>query len=120
MDRTMQNIRPLLIKALPQGEYREKLINLFIEKFRAKVDGQQIINLAVPVYDKHFSHEEIKGLIKFYETPLGQKAISELPRTASELSEAGAQWGDKLGRVCMSEVLAENPDLAEAIKAAGK
>ena len=35
MSGMQQNIKPLMIEALPAGEYREKLIDLFFEKFLA-------------------------------------------------------------------------------------
>ncbi len=31
------------------------------------------------IYDKYFTHEEIKSLIKFYKTPAGKKMISTMP-----------------------------------------
>jgi uncharacterized protein len=118
---TMTNgIRPVLANSLPPGEYREKLIDLFFAKFHAKADIAQLIELAIPAYDRSFSHEEIKGLIKFYETPLGQKSLSAMPQLMSELSDAGRKWGEKLGRDSMQEVLTEHPEMQEALEAAGK
>ena len=38
------------------------------------------MNLLVPIYDKHWTDEDVKGLILFYETPLGQKMITVLPQ----------------------------------------
>jgi len=69
-------MKPLLMDSLPPGEYRKKLVNLFFAKLQAKADGQSLLELAIPLYDKNLSHEEIKGLIQFYQTPLGQKAVS--------------------------------------------
>src|ERR1700756_2722319 len=64
------NIRPLLTRSIPAGEYRERLIELFFEQIHSKIDGQELIGLAVPVYDKYLSDSDIKGLIAFYSTPL--------------------------------------------------
>jgi uncharacterized protein len=120
MDAMMKSIKPLLANSLPPGDYREKVIDLFVEKFRAKADSQQIVDLVVPIYDKHLSDEEIKGLIAFYQTPLGKKALSVLPEIALESRQAGEEWGKALGGDCMREVLAEHPDLANAMEAASK
>jgi hypothetical protein len=120
MDGMLKSIRPLLARSLPPGEYQEKLIDFFFEKFRSKVDPQQLIDLIVPVYDKHLSHEEIKALIQFYETPLGKKTLFALPTIALESREVGEKWGQALGSDCMTEVLAEHPDLKNAMEAAGK
>jgi len=74
----------------------------------------------VPAYDRYYTHEEIKGLIQFYGTPLGQKMISVLPKLTGELQEAGRKWGEGLGRNSMREVLSEHPELATALDGAKK
>lgn len=120
MQSMVANVKPVMTNALPPGDYREKLVELFFAKFQAKADLQQLLELAVSAYDRHFSDEEIKGLIKFYETPLGQKAVSSLPQIMEEMRVAGRKWGEGLGRECMQEVLTEHPEMVEAMKAAGK
>lgn len=113
-------MKPLLMDSLPPGEYREKLVNFFFAKFQAKADGQSLLELAIPLYDKNLSHEEIKGLIQFYQTPLGQKAVSVLPKLTAELQEEGRKWGENIGRQSMLEVMSEHPDLARAMQDAQK
>jgi|SRR5579859_4268049 len=120
MDGMQQSIKPLVANSLPPGDYREKLIDLFFVKFRSKTDGQHLLDMAVPIYDKYFSHEEIRGLIQFYGTPLGQKTVSVIPQLMGELQEEGRKWGGDLGRESMQEVLAEHPDLLQALEAAEK
>jgi uncharacterized protein len=120
MDGMQKSIKPLLAGSLPPGGYREKLVDLFFEKFRARAEPQQIIDLIVPIYDKNFSHEEIRALMQFYQTPLGKKTLSVLPSIALESREAGEKWGQAMGRDCMREVLAEHPDLANALEAASQ
>jgi uncharacterized protein len=111
-----KNIRPLLTSSLPAGEYRDKLIQLFFEKFHSKVDPQEMLGLAIPVYDKYLSDDDIKGLIGFYSSPLGQKMVKLMPQVMSESSERGRQWGEKIGRDSMIEVLQEHPDLQQAMQ----
>ena len=120
MDAMEKSIKPLMTGALPPGEYREKLIDLFFAKFHSKADLQQLLDIAVPAYDRYYTHEEIKGLIQFYGTPLGQKMISVLPKLTGELQEAGRKWGEGLGRNSMREVLSEHPELATALDGAKK
>jgi uncharacterized protein len=120
MDSMSKGIKPLLTNSLPPGDYREKLVELFFAKFTAKADVQHLLDLAVPVYDKNFSHQEIRSLIEFYQTPLGQKTIAALPKVTAEMQEQGRKWGEELGKQCMLEVLAEHPDLADALNAAAQ
>lgn len=51
----------------------------------------------VPIYAKNFTHEDIKGLIAFYSTPLGQKSIKVMPTVVNECMQAGQAWGQGLG-----------------------
>jgi uncharacterized protein len=120
MGEMSKNMKPMVTNSLPAGEYREQLVDLFFERFKKKADTQQLIEMGVPVYDKYFSDEEIVGLIKFYETPLGQKALSTVPKLMGELQQVGGSWGQKLGRDSMTEVLDEHPDLRAALEEAAK
>jgi len=115
-----ENTKPLLRNALPPGEYRGQLVDLFFEKFRSKLDLQKLLDLAVPVYDKYLSDEEIKSLTAFYATPLGQKMVKVLPQVLSECTESGRKWGEELGRESMAEVLSEHPDLKRALEEASR
>jgi uncharacterized protein len=114
------SMKPVLKNSLPAGDYRDKLVDLFFAKFLAKMDVQHLLDLAVPIYDRNFSHEEIRNLIAFYQTPLGQKTVSTLPKLTAELQKEGGKWGEELGRESMTEVLTEHPEFADAIAAAQK
>ena len=120
MDAMAKNLKPMMVSSLPPGDYRDKLVELFFQKFQSKADTQQLIEMAIPSYDKYLSDDEIKGLIAFYQTPLGHKALEVLPKLGVELQSQGAKWGQDLGRQCMLEVLSENPDLGQALAAASK
>jgi uncharacterized protein len=112
------NLRPTIVKALPAGDYRDKLVDLFIERFRSKLTIQQFLDMAAAAYDKYLSDEDIKGLIEFYGTPLGQKTLTILPKLTVELQTEGMHAGEQAGRESMTEVLAEHPDLAKALQEA--
>jgi uncharacterized protein len=120
MDATEKTLKPLMMNSLPPGDYREKLVDQFFQKFHSKADIQHLLDMVVPIYDKYLSDEEIKGLINFYKTPLGQKTLSVLPKLMGEMQAQGRDWGQNLGRESMQEVLAENPDLAKALQDAAK
>jgi len=120
MSEMEKNMKPLMVSSLPPGDYRDKLIDQFFLKFHSKADIQQLLDLAIPIYDKYLSDEEIKGLINFYKTPLGQKTLSVLPKLMGEMQTQSMNWGQNLGRESMQEVLAENPDLAKALQDAAK
>jgi hypothetical protein len=120
MDGMQANMKGSLVNSLPPGDYREQLVNLFFEKFRSKADTTHLIDLAVQVYDKYLSDDDIKGLIQFYSTPLGKKTLSVLPKVTVEMQSEGMQWGQTLGKDSMREVLAEHPELLKALQEAAK
>jgi hypothetical protein len=112
-------IRPLLESSLPRGEYRAQLIDLFFQRLQVKLRVDDLLELAIPIYDKYFSLEDIDGLTKFYQTPLGKKAVSVLPQVLLEAQAAGKKLGQEMGRQSMIEVLDEHPDLKKSLEDAG-
>ena len=112
-------VKPRLESSLPPGEYRAQLIDLFFQRLQVKLRVDDLLELAVPIYDKYFSLEDIEGLTKFYQTPLGKKAISVLPQVLLEAQSAGRKLGEQMGRESMIEVLEEHPELKKALEDAG-
>jgi len=53
----------------------------------------QLTELAIPIYDRHFSMEELQALIDFYATPVGQRVVRKMPIVAEESVAIGQQWG---------------------------
>jgi hypothetical protein len=58
----------------------------------------EIIELYVSIYEKHFTHEDIKGMLDFYDSPLGKKTIEKMPIVMQEAMEAGNNWGIALAK----------------------
>lgn len=69
----------------------------FWREFRDSVSTDDLVDLMVPIYDRHFSHDEILDLIKFYSSPLGQRLVAELPLIVKESMAVGNEWGQKIG-----------------------
>lgn len=67
-------------------------------EMKKEISANEIIDLVVPVYEKHFTEAEIRGLIDFYKTPLGQKVIARLPVVMQEAGKIGEEWGQDLAK----------------------
>lgn len=82
------------------GSFKQMLPDI-PEKFwtdvKKSVSADELINLVVPIYDKHFTHEDIKALIDFYNTPVGKKFTKALPQVTQESMTVGQEWGRQLG-----------------------
>jgi hypothetical protein len=82
-------------------------------KFSAALRTENgLVQRLVPVYMKHFTHDEIRGLLAFYATPLGKKTITVLPELTQQSVEAGRDWAVSLA----PEV---NAELQRRLKAEG-
>ena len=77
--------------------------NQFMDQFQA----DDLINLILPIYEKHYTHQDIKDLIAFYKTPIGKKSIEVLPNITQESMTAGQQWGAELGEKIVNELKKE-------------
>jgi len=61
----------------------------FSHKFRERlpkvIDYDKYIRVSIhPLYDKHFTEQELADLIAFYKTPTGQKVVKEMPKLYDE------------------------------------
>jgi hypothetical protein len=119
-DMVQTTLKPQVTAALPPGDYREKLVDLFTAKFKSMMDMTQLVNQLVLVYDKHLTDDQIKSLIVFCSAPGGQKTCMALPDLMVETQSVGAKFGDEAGRKAMAQVLQENPNLAKALDEARK
>jgi len=86
----------------------QKALDVLPEEVGAVFDAHVPVFVAqiIPVYHRYFSAEEIKGMIAFYSTDLGRKAISAMPGLMSESMLIGQKWGEGL-----------SPELAERVRA---
>lgn len=76
----------------------------FWETFRNEVDMNEINRLVIPIYDKHLSEEDLKGLIAFYGSPLGRRVMGKMPEILRESMEVGQEWGLKIGTRAMERI----------------
>jgi hypothetical protein len=50
------------------------------------------------IYDKHFTEDDLKAIIAFYESPIGKKMVKETPEIIRESMDVGRIWGEEIGR----------------------
>ncbi|HXG57340.1 MAG TPA: DUF2059 domain-containing protein [Vicinamibacterales bacterium] len=49
----------------------------------------------VSVYAKHFSAEDVRGLVAFYNTDVGKKLIAMMPKLLQESMEVSQKWAER-------------------------
>lgn len=67
------------------GEFWDRMVDV--------VETDDLMDILVPIYRKHFTAEDVAGLIRFYESPLGRKLIEAQPDMTRESMVAGEEWG---------------------------
>lgn len=95
-------------KAL-SSEIPDEVWDAVEEKF-LKTSVSDLVELYYPIYKKHFSYNEFKQVVDFFETPIGEKFGSKQPKILQESMQAGQKWGEKLGRELQEELQRVNSD----------
>lgn len=83
-----------------------EVVKMFTETFDAPGG---LVDRLVPLYANTFTHQEIREILAFYQSPVGKKAVASLPQILRE--------GQKIGQGLARDVA---PELNRRIKAALK
>lgn len=107
-DMFIEQMSQALKKALPdipEGAFEiiQEEVHAVINEEMQKPEGMQ--NQVRLLYHRHFTHSEIKGIINFYETPLGQKVVQMMPVLTREGMEIGKELGQKVVPVINDRVM---------------
>lgn len=71
------------------------------------LDTSQVTERVVAVYDRHFELEELRAMVEFYSTPIGQDVLQKLPLVMQESMQAGQSWGQSKAREIVEELSAD-------------
>lgn len=73
---------------------------IFWDRFiaRARAERGALIDSIVPVYDRHFTVEELREVLRFYETPVGRRMMLAMPDIMRESMVVGQRWGFVIGQ----------------------
>ena len=85
------------------------------QKFTAAAPPSAVTDAEIPVYSHFFSMEDIQGLIKFYESPLGQRVVKTLPQVAQQTQQAGVQMDQKAALDVLRSMSTEYPELKQLL-----
>jgi hypothetical protein len=92
--------------AIPEAQ-RDRILKILEEELMTEFGNNKLAEGMIPIYDRHFTSEEIKGLLAFYETPLGRKVVETLPEVMSEAQNFGAERGRIAGLRAMTRMMNE-------------
>jgi hypothetical protein len=103
--------REKLLPAVSSDEKGRAFLNAFSSGYERKFDVNQVTAQIINAYDRHFTDDEIKGLLQFYGSPLGQKYAAEMPKVTREIQAASRDAAAKAAREALQEVKNQNPEV---------
>lgn len=95
-DRMLATLRPMFEQAYPTVP--PEVMDELLEETHAELAALDLAALAVPVYARHLSAEDIRGLLDFYRTPLGRRVVEKLPVIVEESVAVGQAMGEAAGQ----------------------
>jgi hypothetical protein len=110
---TAQQYREKLLASVPNNEKGQAFVNAAINEYEKKYDVDRVAAQLVALYDKHYTGEEIKSLLQFYGSPLGQKVAAESPKIFRELQETTRAEAAKAVRDALQQAKQENPGVGQ-------
>ena len=67
----------------------------FLEEFKQAVKPEDLVNLVIPIYQKHLERSALQGLMAFAKTPAGKEWFKAQPAIMEESIEVGQKWGQE-------------------------
>jgi len=110
----IEQSREKLLATVPNNDKGQAFVNAFAASYQKKFDVDQVTDQLLAIYDKHFTDDEIKGLLQFYGSPLGQKVAAEMPKIGRETQAAIRAAGAKAAKDSLAELKQENPEIGQS------
>lgn len=115
---TTEQYREKLVATVPNNERGQAFINAFADAYQKKFDVDEVTEELVAIYDKHYTDDEIKTLLQFYGSPVGQKVAAETPKIGREIQAASRAMAGKAAKEALQAVKAQNPEVGQSARLA--
>jgi uncharacterized protein len=110
--RGTEQFRENLIASVPDSDRGQQFVNAFAADYQKKFNPDEVTSQLVAIYDKHFTDEEIKGLLQFYGSPLGQKFAAEMPKINAETQAMNRAVGTRVAKEVLQDLRRQYPGLS--------
>ena len=110
----IEQSREKLLATVPNNDKGQAFVNAFAASYQKKFDVDQVTDQLVGIYDQHFTEDEIKGLLQFYGSPLGQKVAAEMPKIGRETQAATRAASAKAAKDALAELKQQNPEVGQS------
>jgi hypothetical protein len=99
------------VKNVADNSKRQELVTVASGSFQKNFDQQRALQQIAAIYDKYFTDDEIKGLLDFYSSPLGQKFAAESPKINKEIQAVQASATTSATRESLLTLKSEDADV---------
>jgi len=103
-----EQYRQKLVSLTPNDDKAQDAVNSYLAVFQKKYDVDAVADQLVVIYDKHYSEDEIKGMLQFFGSPLGQKVATEMPKISKEVQLAVRNASGQAAHEAWQEFHAQN------------
>jgi hypothetical protein len=94
---------------VPTNPNLTKELNDVAAQLRKDYDNKkaELVYEVAVIYAKHFSEQELKDLVGFYKSPLGQKMLKEEPLALEQGMKRAQDWGQDFSEAVLARIRSE-------------
>jgi hypothetical protein len=106
MPTIMTTLKPAIVqgRANVERDY-DAMIPMLLQSFQSRME--ELSDAMVKVYASNFSADDLRALIDFYKTPVGQKFLQKTPLLAQQTMVVGQQFGRSVGSELRTRMIEE-------------
>ncbi|MFD2891872.1 DUF2059 domain-containing protein [Flavobacterium chuncheonense] len=90
----MQNVKEQVLASIPEAKHAD-----FSKDFDATLPA--LYDKMAVIYMETYTHDELKEMLKFYDSPVGKKIAANAGELMKKSTEAGQEWGMQLQGLMM-------------------
>jgi uncharacterized protein len=114
IDAGMEQFRSSVQDSQPNNPRAKQFVDAFVSGFHKHFDVNTLNERVIPIYDKYLTAEDLKGLLDYYRSPLGQRMLKTLPELTRESQAAGFALGQKAAQETMEDLKKDFPEFTGA------
>jgi uncharacterized protein len=104
-DMAEQMIRERAPDATPE---QKKQFQAMVDEVMGQALGpsaiKEMLNATIPVYQRHLTRADLKAMVDFYSSPVGQKILREQPAMVQESMQAASGIQERIARVVFQKI----------------
>ncbi len=107
-----EQLRENLISSVPGNNRGQQFVNAFVADYQKRFNPDDVTGQLVAIYDRHFTEDDIKALLQFYGSPLGQKYAAEMPKISAETQAANRAITTQVAKDVLRDLRKQYPGMA--------